>query len=98
MGIPRRNKSIFGLNKKKVNKHFSINAIGDVQVGNSQELDYASRSLLARTFVKQIRLSFNIFLGDLVNNNLNLFPAIKQMMELLPVQSWTVIGNHRSGC
>ncbi len=33
-------------------------------------------------------------LGDLVNNNLNLFPAIKQMMELLPVQSWTVIGNH----
>ncbi len=38
--------------------------------------------------------SFNIFLADLVNNNLNLFPAIKQMMELLPVQSWTVIGNH----
>ena len=35
----------FGLNKKKVNKHFSMNAIGDVQVGNSQELDYVSRSL-----------------------------------------------------
>lgn len=83
----------FGLNKKKVNKHFSINAIGDVQVGNSQELDYASRSLWPE-LLQADSSSFNIFLGDLVNNNLNLFPAIKQMMELLPVQSWTVIGNH----
>ena len=56
----------FGLNKKKVNKHFSINAIGDVQVGNSQELDYASRSLWPE-LLQADSSSFNIFLGDLVN-------------------------------
>ena len=50
--------------------------------------------LYGQNFCKQIRLRSIYFLGDLVNNNLNLFPAIKQMMELLPVQSWTVIGNH----
>lgn len=83
----------FGLNKKKVNKHFSMNAIGDVQVGNSQELDYVSRSLWPE-LLQADSSSFNLFLGDLVNNKLNLFSVIKQMMELLPAQSWTVIGNH----
>lgn len=60
MGIPRRNQINFGLNKKKVNKHFSINAIGDVQVGNSQELDYASRSLWPE-LLQADSSSFNIF-------------------------------------
>lgn len=48
---------------------------------------------MARTFASRF-VFVQYILGDLVNNNLNLFPAIKQMMELLPIQSWTVIGNH----
>lgn len=83
----------FGLNKKKVKWDFSMNAIGDVQVGDVQELEYASRSLWPELLQDSVS-SFNLFLGDLVNNNLALFPAIKQMMEELPVQSWTVLGNH----
>ena len=76
----------FGLNKKKVNKHFSINAIGDVQVGNSQELDYASRSLWPE-LLQADSSSFNIFLGDLVNNNLNLGNYI-QSYSLKPLKSY----------
>lgn len=83
----------FGLNKKKVKRNFSMNAIGDVQVGNMQELEYASRSLWPE-LLKDSVSSFNLFLGDLVNNNLTLYPAVRQMMEKLPVQSWTVLGNH----
>lgn len=70
-----------------------MNAIGDVQVGNMQELEYASRSLWPE-LLKDSVSSFNLFLGDLVNNNLTLYPAVRQMMEKLPVQSWTVLGNH----
>ncbi len=83
----------FGLVKKKVKRNFSMNVIGDVQVGNMQELEYASRSLWPELLRDSIS-SFNLFLGDLVNNNLTLYPAVKQMMEKLPVQSWTVLGNH----
>lgn len=83
----------FGLSRKKVNKHFSMNAIGDVQIGTYQELDYAARSLWPE-LLQESSSSFNLFLGDLVNNRLELFSPIKQMMEQLPTQSWTVIGNH----
>lgn len=83
----------FGLHKKKVKRNFSMNAIGDVQVGDMQELEYASRSLWPELLRDSVS-SFNLFLGDLVNNNLTLYPAVKQMMEKLPVQSWTVLGNH----
>lgn len=83
----------FGLERKKARQNFTLNAIGDVQVGNYQELDYAARTLwpeLLDTDPDDV----NLFLGDLVNNNIPLQKKLKDMMELLPSQSWAVLGNH----
>lgn len=90
----------FPLTRKSVNRRFRLNAIGDVQVSNYQELDYATRTLWPEllpspaTRHASATTTLNIFLGDLVNNNLSLYPDMRRLMEQLPQQSWTVLGNH----
>lgn len=83
----------FGLKRKKEKKSFTLNAIGDVQVGDYQELDYAARTLWPE-LLSTDSADVNLFLGDLVNNNLPLQGKLRDMMELLPSQTWTVLGNH----
>lgn len=83
----------FGLKPKAVKLKFRLNAIGDVQVGSYQELDYAAKTLWPE-LLNTDSTDVNLFLGDLVNNNLSLLSKLKEMMELLPSQTWTVIGNH----
>lgn len=72
---------------------FRLNAIGDIQVGNSQELEFASRTILPELMTKD-STDVNIFLGDLVNNNLALYPHLQRMIAQLPSRSYTVVGNH----
>ena len=83
----------FTIVKRKGNDRFSVNVIGDVQVGDVQELDYAARSLFPELMEDSVA-AFNLWLGDLVNNNLSLYPRLRSMMEMLPVRSWTMVGNH----
>lgn len=83
----------FELDKKRRLKNFSINAIGDVQVGNDAELEYAARSLWPELMADS-SANFNIWLGDLVNNNIQLYPRIRRMIEMLPTPSFTLVGNH----
>ena len=83
----------FGLFKKTVNRRFHLNAIGDVQVSNYQELDYATRSLWPE-LLTPTPATINLFLGDLVNNNLKLYGDLRKLIEQLPQQTWTVLGNH----
>ena len=83
----------FVIERKPVNKNFTINVIGDVQVGDAQELDYASRSLWPELLADSVAV-FNLWLGDIVNNNVSLFPCMRSMMEMLPGESWTMVGNH----
>ena len=84
----------FALIKKTVNRRFTLNAVGDVQVGNYQELDYANRSLWPELLDPVTVPTINLFLGDLVNNNLKLYDDLRVLMEQLPQQTWTVLGNH----
>lgn len=84
----------FALTKKPVNRQFRLNAIGDVQVSNYQELEYATRSLWPELLVPDDKPTVNLFLGDLVNNNLKLYRDMRALMEQLPGQTWTVLGNH----
>ncbi len=83
----------FVVERKPVAKNFSVNIIGDVQVGDLQELDYAARTLWPELMVDSL-VGFNLWLGDLVNNNLTLYPRLRAMMEMLPAPSWTMVGNH----
>ncbi|MBR1401692.1 MAG: calcineurin-like phosphoesterase C-terminal domain-containing protein [Prevotella sp.] len=83
----------FPMQRKKTNNRFLLNAIGDVQVGNYQELDYATRTLWPE-LLNSSGATVNLFLGDLVNNNLSLYQDLHALMEQLPAPTWTVLGNH----
>ena len=83
----------FALSRKKVAKQFRLNVIGDVQVGDSQELDYALRTLWPE-LLREEPGTVNLFLGDMVNDNLSLLPVLKTLMQQLPGPSWTLVGNH----
>lgn len=90
---PNQSDIDFTIAKRSVNNRFSVNVIGDVQVGDIQELDYAARTLWPELMNDSVA-AFNLWLGDLVNNNLALYPRLRSMMEMLPVDSWTMVGNH----
>jgi hypothetical protein len=83
----------FALKPKPVATAFQLNAIGDIQVSDHQELDYLSRTLWPELMVGDSS-EVNLFLGDLVNNNLTLYPALAEMMAWLPQTSLTLPGNH----
>lgn len=83
----------FALKPREAHDDFTLNAIGDIQVSDYQELDYLSRTLLPELMHGQTSET-NIFLGDLVNNNLSLYADLRDMMQALPQQSWTLPGNH----
>lgn len=84
---------LFGLKPKAAADNFKLNAIGDIQVGNDEELDYLSRTLWPDLMTGNAE-SVNLFLGDLVNNNLALYGNLRDMMQALPQESWTLPGNH----
>lgn len=83
----------FVIERKSEKKDFTVNVIGDVQVGNLQELDYASRTLWPELMADSVA-AFNLWLGDLANNNVGIYPRLRSMIDMLPVQSWTMVGNH----
>ena len=90
--IQRRDND-FALRPKPVRTRFRLHALGDVQVSDYQEVDYASRTLWPELLAAD-SADVNLFLGDLVNNNLPLYPDLAQMLERLPGRSYTVLGNH----
>lgn len=57
------------------------------------KLDYASRTLWPELMTDSLA-AFNLWLGDIVNNNISLFQRIRSMMEMLPSTSWIMVGNH----
>ncbi|TJZ62951.1 Ser/Thr phosphatase [Sphingobacterium olei] len=83
----------FALTHEEQLTSFRIGAIGDIQVGDATELNYAGKSIF-RELASRDDISFHMVLGDLVNDNLDLFTPFKAMLEVMPAPSWTVLGNH----
>ena len=83
----------FALAAQPVRTRFRLNAIGDIQVSDHQEIEYAARTILPELHQAD-SADVNLFLGDLVNNRLSLYPHLSQMIEHLPSRSYTVLGNH----
>lgn len=75
---------------------FTLRVIGDVQVSNVQEVEYASRSLFPELMqpAPKGQHVVNLFLGDQTNTDLSLAPVVQQMIGCLPDPSYTVLGNH----
>lgn len=74
--------------------NFILNAVGDVQTKDLQEIEYASRTVFSELAESADTFSINVWLGDLCFDNLNMLPVLHDMIDLLPSKSWTVIGNH----
>lgn len=84
---------IFGLKQVNQKKSFKIGAIGDVQVDNDEELDYAARSIF-KELANRNDLAFNLLLGDQVNDKMDMMPKFKKALNLIETTSWTMVGNH----
>ncbi|NGM61326.1 Ser/Thr phosphatase [Sphingobacterium sp. SGG-5] len=83
----------FGLIPEKQSSSFRIGAIGDVQVGDSDEINYAGKTIFKELADRQ-DIAFHLILGDLVNDDMRLLAPFKAMLNMLPSPSWTVLGNH----
>lgn len=83
----------FGLIKERQPGKFRISAVGDIQVGDEEETAYAARSVFSE-LAQRGDIAFHVLLGDLVNDNMELLPAVKQMAGTLPIGSWVLPGNH----
>lgn len=79
--------------RKSVPKDFNIAAIGDVQVSDQEELGFAAKSIFSE-LLERNDIDFNLVLGDLVNNNMDILPDFGDILGTLPMTSWTMVGNH----
>lgn len=83
----------FPLNKDLPTDHFKIGAIGDLQVGDQEEISYACQTVIPELSDRK-DLHFNIFLGDLVNERMDLLKDVSGLLGGLSCKTWTVFGNH----
>lgn len=83
----------FSLQKLKEKKAFKFLAIGDIQVGENEELLQATQSIL-KELINRDDYDFSIYLGDLVNDSPELFLPLKQLIDDVNQPSWVVYGNH----
>lgn len=83
----------FVLQRRSVPKEFSMAAVGDIQMGDHQEISYANQTIMAELSGRS-DIDFSIFLGDQLNDNLPLQPEVRSMLSTLPYPSWLVFGNH----
>lgn len=83
----------FILQKEKTSTSFKVLAIGDIQIGSSEELLYAANSILKEVNNRD-DYDLTIYLGDLVNDTPELFSSLKTMIENTEKMYRVVYGNH----
>ncbi|ALJ03992.1 phosphoesterase [Pseudalgibacter alginicilyticus] len=83
----------FELQEIQEKKAFKFLAIGDIQVGDTNELLQATQSIL-KELLNRNDFEFSIYLGDLVNDTPELFLPLKKLVDDIKQPSWVVYGNH----
>jgi hypothetical protein len=82
----------FGLSRQEEPDQFKAIFCGDPQPRDAREVDY-----IARSFIPQVRnteAAFGVSLGDIMFDNLSLYPRLNQTMGLLNRPVYNVLGNH----
>ena len=72
---------------------FKILVFGDPQPYTKEEVDFFYRGIVSE-LVNVKGVSFGLSLGDLVGDDLDLFPAYKEAVKEIGVPWYNVIGNH----
>lgn len=81
------------LSMDRIQKNFRVAFVGDPQVNDSMELDYARKSVY-RELRERGDIDLVIFLGDIVNDSMDLMEPSRTSMDSLPCPWATVPGNH----
>jgi hypothetical protein len=71
---------------------FQVLMFGDTQPRNEQEVDYLVQDIVTET--SGMEVAFGATLGDLVFDNLSVFPAVIHGIGLIGAPWYHVIGNH----
>lgn len=74
-------------------RNLRIAFVGDPQVDNQVELDYARKSIY-NELMQRKDLDMILFLGDLVNDDASLLAPSKSLLDSLPCPWFSVPGNH----
>ncbi len=82
----------FPLYPQNESECFQIVLFGDTQARNEREIDYIGNDVI--TELIGTTASFGVTLGDIVFDDLSLFPAHNQTVAQLKVPWYNVIGNH----
>ncbi|ADF53865.1 MAG: hypothetical protein CMP12_21480 [Zunongwangia sp.] len=92
--IPKDGEQInFELQKESINDNFNFLAIGDLQVGSREEINMADVSFF-REIANRDDFDFGMYLGDLVNDNTEIFHPLLESMNSISKPYRVVYGNH----
>ena len=83
----------FPVRKTGKTQNHKIAVIGDPQVDNLKQLDYAIRSVY-QELTNRDDLDINIFLGDIINEKNDLLPLSRTVIENIGTSSYVACGNH----
>ncbi|WP_185154465.1 calcineurin-like phosphoesterase family protein [Fulvivirga sp. M361] len=83
----------FGLKKSPESDTFKVAMLGDLQMRNQEEINYANR-LLTPELYKRDDLSMAVLLGDIADDNLNILNGMRQITKHFKMASYPVFGNH----
>lgn len=83
----------FALTRCEEPRRFRMAAVGDLQVADSVELAYARRTILSE-LAGRGDLAFSLMLGDLVNDDPRMMPAVADALGRLPHPVRCLVGNH----
>ena len=72
---------------------FRIAAIGDIQIDNDGQLEFARRTVLSEIASRE-DIDLVIHLGDLINDKPYLLKSAAAAIGTLPQPVWNVVGNH----
>ena len=91
---PLPEKINFPLLKSKTKPQFNAMAFADTQAGRDDEQDMIREDVVNELIDNPFGALFGITVGDVVNDNLGLYPRHNAMMGLLGIPMWNVPGNH----
>ena len=82
----------FPLRKQEEPDRFKAHFFGDTQSRNKKELGYMARDTIAELIGSDA--AFGVTLGDILFDDLSLFETHNEIVALVGVPWWNVIGNH----
>lgn len=86
---------LYPLNEEQADGKFTMLALGDAQVRDYQEMNYMRDDIVADIVADDaFGADFAIALGDMLTDQLTLYPQFKQIMGLMGIPVFYVPGNH----